>query len=146
MCMSLDFYYCALIPISSPFCLGNGDDRVVDPIQKMDVWVRAVRNFCESSTEMSCRSSVPPASVLETSAEQIGPAWYHKNHQKNPIAFSRVMVSLPVSGSSQGQVLSEVMYVHSVKAVQLPSCASLIVGVCFQLQKRQITVRTLSIL
>lgn len=112
----------------------------------MDVLVRAVRNFCESSMEMSCRSPLPPASALGISAEQIGPAWYHKNHRETPVDFSRVMVSLPVSESLRGQVLSEVMYVHSVKAVLLPSCESLIVGVCFQLQRRQITVRTLSIL
>lgn len=58
----------------------------------MDVLVRAARNFCESSAEMSCHSPVPPASPLGTAAEQIGPAWYHKNHRKTPIDFSRVMV------------------------------------------------------
>lgn len=131
--------------ISSPFCLGNGDERSFGPVQKMDVLVRAVRQFCDSSTEMSFHSSVPPSSALGTCAEQTGPAWYRKNHHKTPIDFSRVMVSLPVSASLQGQV-SEVVYVHLLKAVLLSSCANLVAGVCFQLQKRQITVRILSIL
>lgn len=96
----------------------------------MDVLVRAVRNNCESSPETSCCSLVLPASVLETSAEQIEPARYHKNLQNPPMDFSGVMVSLPASGPLQGQVLSEVMYVHSFKAVLLSSCV--IVGVCFQ--------------
>lgn len=80
--------------ISSPFCLGNGDERSFGPVQKMDVLVRAVRQFCDSSTEMSFRSSVPPSSMLETCAGQTGPAWYRKNHQKTPVDFSRVMFSL----------------------------------------------------
>lgn len=87
----------------------------------------------------------PSAAILGMSAGQIGPAGQHKNHQKTPTDFGRVMVSLLVSGSLQGQV-SEVMYMHSVKAGLLSRCASLVVGVCFQLQKRQIAVRTLSTL
>jgi len=132
-------------PVSSPCCLGNGDERGFDPVQKMDVLVRAVRNFCGSSTEISftCPLLHPRWEPLLNKKVLLGTI---KNIKKQPIDFSRVMVSLPVSGSLHGKVLSEVLYVHQVKAVLLSSCASLIVGVCFQLKKRQITVRTLSIL
>lgn len=106
----------------------GGCVRISDPVQKKDV---LVMSFCKSSTEMLCPSPIPPASTLEIFVEQIDPAWYHKNYWKSPIDFIRV-----VSGSLQGQVL----------AVLLPSSVHLIVGICFQLQKRQLTVRTLSIL
>lgn len=45
--------------VSSPFCLGNGDERSFGPVQKMDVLVRAVRQFGDSGTEVSFRSPVP---------------------------------------------------------------------------------------
>lgn len=106
----------------------GGCVRISDPVQKKDV---LVMSFCKSSTEMLCPSPIPPASTLEIFVEQIDPAWYHKNYWKSPIDFIRV-----VSGSLQGQVL----------AVLLSSSVHLIVGICFQLQKRQLTVRTLSIL